>query len=246
MSRTDLEFLLPSWPAPSNVKALSTTRNGGVSTGAYTSLNLGSHVGDDPKNVAQNRVILGKHLPAEPLWLTQVHGKTVVNAACTCPYAEADAASTRMTNQICTIMTADCLPVLFCDMRGTAVAAAHAGWRGLKAGVLESTVNAMQVPSHEIMAWLGPAIGPDAFEVGGEVRTAFLADDKAAERAFRPSTNSEKWLADLYLLAKQRLGNCGITHIYGGDRCTFTEKETFFSYRRDGNSGRMASLIWLE
>lgn len=246
MSKTDLEFIFPDWPAPANVKALSTTRNGGVSATPYATLNLGSHVGDNPKNVAKNRAILGKYLPAEPLWLTQVHGKTVVNAASTCPHAEADAASTNMTNQICTILTADCLPVLFCDMRGTTVAAAHAGWRGLKTGILEATVSTMQAPAEDIMAWLGPAIGPDAFEVGDEVRTAFTTSNIQAENAFRPSGHQGKWLANLYLLAQQRLAAIGVTHIYGGNRCTFTEKETFFSYRRDGSSGRMASLIWRE
>lgn len=246
MSKTELELITPDWPAPANVKALSTTRHGGTSAGPYAALNLGSHVGDDPQSVIANRALLGQHLPMEPLWLTQVHGTTVVNAACTCPHAEADASIARMANRICTIMTADCLPVLFCDTQGTAVGAAHAGWRGLNAGILEATVKAMQTPPGEIMAWLGPAIGPDAFEVGSEVRTAFIAHDPAATSAFRPSTHDGKWLADLYQLARQRLAACGVTQVYGGNRCTFTEEETFFSYRRDGTTGRMASLIWLE
>lgn len=246
MSKTELELITPDWPAPANVKALSTTRHGGVSTGPYAALNLGNHVGDDPQRVAANRALLGQHLPMEPLWLTQVHGTTVVNAACTCPHAEADASIARMANRICAIMTADCLPVLFCDTQGTAVGAAHAGWRGLNAGVLEATVKAMQTPLGEIMAWLGPAIGPEAFEVGPEVRAAFMVQDAIAESAFRPSANENKWLADLYQLARQRLAACGVTQVYGGNRCTFTEEETFFSYRRDGTTGRMASLIWLE
>ncbi|MBS1157396.1 MAG: hypothetical protein H6R07_3320 [Proteobacteria bacterium] len=246
MSKTELELITPDWPAPANVKALSTTRHGGTSTGPYAALNLGSHVGDDPQSVIANRALLGQHLPMEPLWLTQVHGTTVVNAACTCPHAEADASIARMANRICTIMTADCLPVLFCDTQGTAVGAAHAGWRGLNAGILEATVKAMQTPPGEIMAWLGPAIGPDAFEVGSEVRTAFIAHALAATSAFRPSTHDGKWLADLYQLARQRLAACGVTQVYGGNRCTFTEEETFFSYRRDSTTGRMASLIWLE
>lgn len=246
MSKTDLELIIPDWPAPARVKALSTTRKGGISTRPYAALNLGSHVGDDPKNVAHNRAILGQYLPAEPLWLTQVHGTSIVNVASTCPHAEADAAIARMDRQICTIMTADCLPVLLCDVNGTTVAAAHAGWRGLEAGIIESTVKAMQISGTEIMAWLGPAIGPEAFEVGNEVRTAFIAHDSAATSAFRPSTHPGKWLANLYLLAQQRLASCGVTQVYGADRCTFTEQETFFSYRRDGSTGRMASMIWLE
>lgn len=246
MSRTDLEFIIPDWPAPANVKALSTTRRGGVSREPYAALNLGSHVSDDPQAVATNRALLSQHTPTEPLWLTQVHGKTVVNAACTCPHAEADASIARMANRICAIMTADCLPVLFCDKKGTAVGAAHAGWRGLNEGVLEATVRAMQTPPGEILAWLGPAIGPDAFEVGAEVRAAFIAHDNAAASAFHSGSSEGKWLADLYQLARQRLATCGVTQIYGGDRCTFTEHETFFSYRRNGTTGRMASLIWLE
>lgn len=246
MSKTELELIRPDWPAPANVKALSTTRHGGTSTGPYAALNLGNHVGDDPQSVAANRTLLGQHLPMEPLWLTQVHGTTVVNAACTCPHAKADASIARMANRICVIMTADCLPVLFCDTQGTAVGAAHAGWRGLNAGILEATVKTMKTPPGEIMAWLGPAIGPDAFEVGEEVRAAFIAHDASAENAFRPSANEGKWLADLYQLARQRLAACGVTQVYGGDRCTYSEADTFFSYRRDGTTGRMASLIWLE
>lgn len=246
MSKTELELIQPDWPAPANVKSLSTTRHGGISTGPYAALNLGNHVGDDPQNVAANRALLGQHVPMEPLWLTQVHGTTVVNAACTCPHAEADASIARITHRICAIMTADCLPVLFCDIKGTAVGAAHAGWRGLNAGILEATIKAMQTPPGEIMAWLGPAIGPDAFEVGPEVRAAFIAHDALAESAFRPSANVGKWLADLYQLACQRLAASGITQVYGGDRCTYSEADTFFSYRRDGATGRMASLIWLE
>lgn len=246
MSKTDLQFIVPDWPAPAKVKALSTTRHGGMSIAPFDSLNLAEHVGDDLQSVAANRTLLGQHIPMEPLWLTQVHGKSVANAACTCPHAEADAAIARMDYRICAIMTADCLPVLLCDKAGTAVGAAHAGWRGLCDGVLEATVTAMQVPGEEILAWLGPAIGPTAFEVGEEVRTAFLAHDAAAASAFLPGKTEGKWLANLYQLARQRLASCGVTQIYGGAHCTFTEKETFFSYRRDGQTGRMASLIWLE
>lgn len=246
MSKTELALIVPDWPAPSRVKALSTTRLGGVSQVPYASFNLGDHVGDDAQAVVANRALLGQYLPMEPLWLTQVHGKSVVDAASTCPHAEADASFARTAMRICTVMTADCLPVLLCDRQGTVVGAAHAGWRGLHAGVLEATINAMQAPSQDIMAWLGPAIGPDAFEVGEEVRTAFTTADAKAGLAFRPAGQEGKWLADLYLLARQRLANCGVTQVYGGNRCTYTEAETFFSYRRDGQTGRMASLIWLE
>lgn len=246
MSKTDLEFIIPDWPAPTNVKALSTTRQGGFGAAPFDAFNLANHVEDDPQIVTANRALLGQHLPMEPLWLTQVHGTTVVNAACTCPYAEADASVARTPYRLCTIMTADCLPVLFCDKTGTAVGAAHAGWRGLHAGVLEATIKAMQVPTESILAWLGPAIGPEAFEVGNDVRDAFLAHNPAASSAFLPGSHEGKWLGNLYQLARQRLSACGVQQVYGGDRCTYTEQDTFFSYRRDGKTGRMASLIWLE
>ncbi len=246
MLKTELPLIIPDWPIPARVKAISTTRQGGTSSTPYASLNLGNHVGDAPQTVAANRERLGGILPTEPLWLTQVHGNTVVNAASTCPYAEADAAISRIPNRVCTIMTADCLPVLFCDIHGNAVGAAHAGWRGLQAGVLEATVKAMQSPAQDIMAWLGPAIGPDAFEVGEEVYSAFTLHDSKAMAAFRPGIKKGKWFADLYLLARQRLNDCGVNWIYGGDRCTFSEPDAFFSYRRDGLTGRMASLIWIE
>lgn len=246
MSRNELPLIKPDWPAPTSVHAISTTRHGGVSVAPYASLNLGNHVGDDVRAVAANRALLDHHLPMEPLWLTQVHGTTVVNAACTCPYAEADAAVSRIANRVCAVMTADCLPVLFCDTHGQAVGAAHAGWRGLHAGVLEATVKAMQVPTRDIMAWLGPAIGPEAFEVGDDVYSAFTTSDPRAQSAFHPGKQTGKWLADIYELARQRLIGCGVVQIYGGNRCTHTETDSFFSYRRDGRTGRMASLIWME
>jgi YfiH family protein len=239
------QFIVPDWPAPANVRALQTTRTGGVSPAPWASFNLGDHVGDDPARVAANRAELRRHLPAEPVWLTQVHGIAAVDAE-NCPKStSADASFACSPNTVCAIMTADCLPVLFCDRAGTVVAAAHAGWRGLVAGVLEATVAAMKVPPGEILAWLGPAIGPQAFEVGDEVRTAFVAHDPAAARAFIPH-GAGKWLADIYTLAKQRLANAGVTAVYGGGRCTVSEAEAFFSYRRDGVTGRMASLVWLE
>lgn len=240
-----LEFLHPEWPAPPRVRALQTLRQGGVSTGPYTSLNLGDHVGDVAENVAANRQRVGLALPASPLWLTQVHGTRVVDAAVATPAVEADGVMAKAPGVVCAVMTADCLPVLFCDRRGTVVAAAHAGWRGLCGGVLEETVAAMGVAPSSILAWLGPAIGPQAFEVGGEVREAFLQTDGAAESAFAPGQGG-KWLGDLYQLARLRLRRMGITAIYGGTECTYSDATRFFSYRRDGVTGRMASLIWLD
>ncbi len=239
---------MPDWPAPADVHCLVTTRRGGVSTGAYSSLNLGTHVGDDPGAVASNRARVMAAINGQPVWLNQVHGTQVVDAVGFMGIAQppqADAAFTRVTGVACTVMTADCLPVLFCDAAGTVVAAAHAGWRGLLAGVLEETIAAMGVPGKKLMAWLGPAIGPQAFEVGNEVRSAFVDADAEAQKAFAASGN-EKWLADIYLLARQRLERQGVSRIFGGGLCTVTDSERFFSYRRDGQTGRMASMIWLE
>lgn len=237
--------ILPDWPAPANVRALQTTRHGGVSVAPYDSLNLGSHVGDAPLAVARNRMLLNTLLPSEPVWLEQVHGTDVANADMAGCRVEADACIARRRSSVCVVMTADCLPVLLCDEQGTAVGAAHAGWKGLAAGVIEATVREMAVEPDKLMAWLGPAIGPDAFEVGEEVRAAFVAADPKAAAAFAPN-QSGKWLADLYALARLRLNALGITRIYGGDRCTFRERDTFFSYRRDGTTGRMGSFIWLQ
>jgi hypothetical protein len=235
--------LRPDWPAPPGVQGFMTTRAGGVSEGAWAGLNLGDHVGDEPSHVAANRALLRASLPAEPGWLKQVHSARVVELGRDRD-READAALTRQRGQVCAVLTADCLPVLFCDRAGSVVAAAHAGWRGLANGVLEATVAAMQVPAGEILAWMGAAIGPQAFEVGDDVRDAFVAQHAEAAAAFVPHAPG-KWLADLYALARIRLAAVGVQAVYGGDRCTFTETETFFSYRRDGTTGRMASLIWL-
>ncbi|MDP2961689.1 MAG: peptidoglycan editing factor PgeF [Sulfurimicrobium sp.] len=243
-----MDFLIPDWPAPVNVQARSTTRHGGVSAVPYASFNLGGHVGDDPVAVATNRNELRTYLPAEPLWLKQVHGRGVVNADEAQGIPEADGGFSRQAGRICAVLTADCLPVLFCDRSGTVVAAAHAGWRGLADGVLEAAVEAMSVEPGEILAWLGPAIGPQAFEVGEDVREVFMAHDPVAASAFMPSSSSGagKWLADIYLLARQRLARAGVTRVYGGEYCTHTDTERFFSYRRDGLTGRMASLVWLD
>jgi len=238
-------MILPDWPAPVRVKGLMTTRAGGVSQAPWAGLNLGDHVGDDPERVAANRARLRQHLPAEPGWLKQVHSARVVELGRE-PNPEADAAFTRQPVQVCAVLTADCLPVLFCDRAGSVVAAAHAGWRGLVGGVLEATVAAMQVPPDEVFAWMGAAIGPQAFEVGDEVRQAFVAQHAAASGAFVPQPTPGKWLADIYQLARIRLEHAGVQAIYGGGRCTYQEAETFYSYRRDGVTGRMASLIWLE
>ena len=249
MTPSNKALIVPDWPVPLKVRALQTTRLGGVSRSPYASLNLGDHVGDDRSAVAANRALLRESLAGggEPVWLEQVHGTRVVDAASLSPGdrpAQADASFSREKGVVCTVMTADCLPVLFCDDVGSVVAAAHAGWRGLLAGVLEETVAAMAVPANTLLAYLGPAIGPHAFEVGDEVRSAFVATDAALAAAFKPALPG-KWLADLYLLARLRLAMQGVTRVYGGTFCTHSDADRFFSYRRDGQTGRMASLIWL-
>ncbi|APZ42901.1 peptidoglycan editing factor PgeF [Acidihalobacter ferrooxydans] len=241
-------WLRPDWPASTPVRAWCTTRVGGVSVGPYASLNLGSHVGDDPAAVAENRQRLCANggLPAAPVWLNQVHGIKVARIdAHTASGVDADASMTRVPGAVCAVLTADCLPVLFCDRAGTRVAAAHAGWRGLAAGVLEAAVTALATPPENLLVWLGPAIGPDAFEVGEEVRAAFVAHDAAAATAFSASPDG-RWLADLYALARLRLAAVGVDAVHGGGWCTYTDAARFYSYRRDGVTGRMASLVWLE
>lgn len=238
-------FVLPDWPAPAGVHALVTTRAGGASVGPWQGLNLGSHVGDDPAHVAVNRAWLRSHLPSDPLWLNQTHGIECVVVETALAVSSADASVSFSAGRVCAILTADCLPVLFCSRDGKVVGAAHAGWRGLLAGVLENALRQMSVPSADVLAWLGPAIGPQTFEVGSEVRAAFIAHDPAAASAFMPKGNDrEKWLADIYQLARQRLQAVGITQIYGGYCCTVSDLQRFYSYRRDGTTGRMASLIW--
>jgi len=239
------EFIAADWPAPGNIVAGTTQRIGGVSQGSYTDFNLGAYVADEPDAVAANRLRLKNllDLPGDPAWLRQVHGVNVVAAPLGDAEPEADASIAVMPGTVCAVLTADCLPVLFATRDGSAVAAAHAGWRGLCAGVLEATVSAFTCDPGNLYAWLGPAISQAAFEVGNEVREQFLRNDPVAEGAFE--TNSAgRWQADLYQLARQRLGRAGVTGVFGGNRCTFTEKDTFFSYRRDGQCGRMASLIY--
>ncbi len=236
-------LIIPNWPAPTNVKAIQTTRTGGVSFVPFDSLNFGMHVKDNPSHVASNRQQLSALLPSEPVWLNQVHGVQVVNAATTSCVPDADGSFSTQNNVVCVTMTADCLPVLLCNQQGTVVAAVHAGWRSLCDGVIEATAAQMGVDASDLMAWLGPAIGPQAFEVGSEVRAQFIAKDAQSAIAFKPY--GDKWLADIYTIARKRLNNLGVTQIYGGGLCTYSDKEQFFSFRRDGDTGRMATLIWL-
>lgn len=267
VSRQSTQWLVPDWPGlPPNIGALATTRRGGVSPASYDDgqggggLNLGTHVGDQPHNVAQNRTTLAAELPDEPVWLNQVHGVDVVDAGKVRPgqVPTADASIARVPNAVCAILTADCLPVLFCDTAGTVVGAAHAGWRGLAGGVLQGTTRAMrEAGAGEIMAWLGVAIGPVRFEVGNDVLQAFLkqaaqAEDPAAvealvRAAIAPMAGKPgKYLADMYALARGILRRDGVTRIAGGEYCTVSNSGRFYSYRRDGVTGRQASLIWIK
>ncbi len=242
-----LDWIQPDWPAPPHVRALSTTRTGGVSTGPFASLNLGDHVGDRPEAVAENRRRLAEAagLPGTPVWMRQVHGTRVATVtADSSPGAEADAATASGAGAVCAVLTADCLPVLFTCRRGRRVAAAHAGWRGLAGGVLEALIASMDEHPAELMAWIGPGIGPSAFEVGPEVRDAFVGQDRDCRRHFTAGAG-DRWFADLPGLTRNRLDKAGVSSVFGGNHCTFSDPERFFSYRRDGRCGRMATLIWL-
>jgi len=240
----------PDWPAPRHVRAAATTRCVRAA-GAAQAFNLGHGPGTDPAEVARNRAALREllDLPAEPLWLAQVHGTRVVDAgrfeAGGRPRPPADACVARAPGRVCAVLSADCVPVLLCDRAGTRVAAAHAGWRGLAAGVLEATVAALEVDPGTLVAWLGPAIGGRVYEVGAEVREALLAGDPGAQAAFTPSP-AGRWYADLPALARRRLARAGLASVHGGDLCTYSDPKRFFSFRRDGASGRMATLIWLD
>lgn len=240
-----MEWIAADWPAPAGVIAGCSVRQGGVSKGRYASLNLGAHVGDDDAAVLENRCRLKARcdLPAEPGWLSQVHGTTVAVEPVAGSLATADAAFTSNAAVVCAVLTADCLPVLFSSTDGSELAAAHAGWRGLNAGVLEATVGKFSLPPAKLLVWLGPAISQTAFEVGGEVRDAFLANDAAAADCFVENRHG-RWQADLYALARQRLARTGIKQVFGGNFCTYADSGRFFSYRRDGECGRMASFIY--
>jgi YfiH family protein len=255
------DWILPHWAAPAGVRALSTTRAGGYSAAPWASLNLGLNSGDDPALVLKNRAVLRACLPAEPKWLHQEHGVNVFmhphakgdlaltgsgpEPALSAAEPVADAQVASQPGQVCVVLTADCLPVLFCNRGGTRVAAAHAGWRGLLAGVLEQTVHALGEPPDRLMAWLGPAISARAYEVGDELRAAFVRQDGVAAAACF-QRQGERWLFDLYAMARHRLARAGVAEVSGGSCCTYHEPQRFFSYRRDGRTGRMASLVWLE
>ncbi len=243
---SDTRYLPPDWPAPASVKAFVTTRHGGVSDGPWRSLNLGLRSGDETDKVEQNRALLMQDWSLDQIqWLKQVHGADVVQADRECGEKEADACWSDVSGRACAVLTADCLPVLFCNRSGTRVAAAHAGWRGLAGGMLENTAAVFDDSPDALMAWLGPAISQPCFEVGPEVRAAFLAHDPEAESAF-VAGQGDRWFADIYTLARQRLAALGIYDVYGGDYCTVRQEDLFFSYRRDGaKSGRMASVVWL-
>lgn len=243
-----MNLIQPDWPTPDNIHSTQTTRQGGVSLAPYASLNLATHVGDDPALVALNRRLLREQLalPAEPLWLEQVHGIQVYvasHADTPVQPPRADASYTDQPGVVLAVLTADCLPVLFTSRDGQEIAAAHAGWRGLHAGVLEATLRHFRAPPSEIFAWFGPAIGHAVFEVGDDVRHAFTQHDTAAHSAFTPSSRAEHWQADLYALARLRLYAAGILDMHGGDLCSFSDPR-FYSYRRENPTGRMASLIW--
>lgn len=240
-------LIIPDWPAPKNIRAVSTTRRGGVSSPPWDSFNLGRHVGDLPSHVESNREKLAQlaQLPNEPFWLNQIHSTKVIEVQTVSDILpEADASFSQQAKQVCVVMTADCLPVLFCDANGRQVAAAHAGWRGLCEGIIENTLATFECPMRDIHAWLGPAIGPKAFEVGSEVRSAFIQQQAEAASCF--TAYKDKYLADLAQLAALRLQRAGVRSVSYAQRCTVSEPDTFFSYRRDGETGRLASLIWID
>ena len=242
-TNSDKHWISADWPAPANVFAGTTLRGGGLSGGGYGSLNPALHVGDHAPKVYQNRQIIKQmlELPAEPVWLHQVHGSRVINIAETCRLEAADAGYSNRPGVVCAVLTADCLPILICSEDGQWVAALHAGWRGLLAGVIENCVRLLA--TNDLLAWLGPAIGPQAFEVGPEVRQAFCERNAVYDAAFYPGRNG-KWQADIYRLARLAFAQLGVDRIYGGGFCTVSEPESFYSYRRDRVTGRMASLIW--
>jgi len=237
-------WIVPDWPVAASVRALATTRAGGASGGRYAGMNLATRVGDDPAAVERNRAALRRHLPADPVWLDQVHGTDVVDAERAPPRARADGAVARTRHQVCAVLTADCVPVLLAARDGGVVGVAHAGWRGLANGIIEATLGRMGVRARDVAAWLGPGISQAAYEVGSEVYESFVRKDPGASEAFRPGA-AGKYYADLYALARRRLDAAGVTSVHGGGFCTFGEPERFYSYRRDGVTGRMATLVWM-
>lgn len=246
------DWIIPHWPAPPHVRAFTTTRIGGFSEGAFASMNLGDRTDDNTIAIAKNRNQLNEvlHLPCEPSWLYQSHSNKVVRLYNDTPSNQhADASYTTIPDKVCVVLTADCLPVLFCAKDGSVVAAVHAGWRGLANGVLDNTISTLlhfaKCKPENLIAWLGPAIGPGVFEVGNDVKEAFTNQMPEAKKAFT-SIVDDKWLANIYLLARQRLNRMGVTDIFGGDFCTATQYEKFYSYRRDKGTGRMATLIWMD
>jgi YfiH family protein len=251
--RQQQTYLLPNWPAATKIRAYFTTRQGGFSQGPYASFNLGDHVGDEVDFVKKNRELLIQdlNLPAAPIWPNQIHGIDVIDADnidknTKINMPTADAMFATKPNIVCAILTADCLPIFVCDKNASCVGIIHGGWRSLAAGIIDATVKKLPVEPKDLFIWLGPAIGPEKFEVGEEVRDQFLANSREAERAFKIiNTKTNKFLANIYLLATQQLNQLGIHRIFGGEYCTYTDQENFFSYRRDKTTGRMASLIWI-
>ena len=242
------DWIVPDWPAPSNVKTFITTRSGGVSVGPHASFNLGLRADEDPQTVEKNRAILRQHLPQTPRWLRQVHGARVVDADAVTESPDADASVALNSGTVCAVMIADCLPVLFTNRSGTHVAGAHAGWRGLSGGVINNTVDRLKAAGDDpddLLAFIGPGIGPTAFEVGQDVYDAFVTPDAQARSAFTPHTPG-KWLADLFTLARRALQRAGVSKVYGGGLCTYSDAARFYSYRRDKLTGRMAAFIWRE
>lgn len=240
------DLIVPAWPAPVHVKAFSTTRRGGVSLAPYDSFNLAQHVGDDPAAVTANRAQL-RHilaLPSEPLWLEQVHGCAIAMASRGEAVPKADARVSFLRDQVCVVMTADCMPILLTDAKGSRVGAVHAGWRGLAGGVIEAAYQRLAHDNTNLMAWIGPSILQAAFEVGDDVRDVFCAEDPQFSQFFSENARG-RWQADLVSIAREKLRKLGASGVYGGDRCTFTEARNFFSFRRDNKTGRMATLIWL-
>lgn len=241
-----MELIAANWPAPKNITAFTTTRNGGVSKAPYDTFNLAAHADDNVEHVLENRKRLRENfkLPNEPAWLQQTHSNIAVYIDDDFKKCEADASYTDQKNQVCVVMTADCLPILITNKQGTEIAAIHAGWQGLAKGIIEATIKKLKSDPNDLMAWLGPAIGPNVFEVGADVHELFINHDVKAESGFTPFAK-DKWLMNIYHLGTQRLNDVGVTQIYGGDYCTYSEPEKFFSYRREKVTGRMVSLIYI-